>query len=349
MAFLAIQWTGARTSMLENLEASARGRRVHFRWTYDERKRQIPYEVEIQCSKQVCDSNTQNSDGTRTREGSRSGCDVESCGTMVVHGKEEEVVFPSQACAAVCDNSCTYSLDGLCDDTEGSATAICPLGSDCADCGLRYFPQRLSPNGAQYDKEDLGNCLLNQQVYTFNVTAYSEDGKALSETQTLTPVGPPMRPRDLQGIRANRTACLSWKPPLSNGGAHVLNYVVNISMSVGGYSWNEAKVLAGVLTFDPFSNRNVWIPPQTFFLMRNLQDGMSYSFTVVADNGSEDGTSPPSLPVAMQVPKEEEDVDEEEIDVLLDLARQLCSLGGRQVDMGGLNQGSVDLQPSVPV
>lgn len=349
LVWLVMCLVGVQTEMLDDLTASARGRRVHFRWSYEEGRSLQPETVEIHCSRQVCDSSTQESDSTSSREGARSGCDVESCGTMAVPGKDGGVVFPSQACAAVCDDSCTYSLDGLCDDTQGSATAICPLGSDCADCGLRFFPQRLSPNGAQFDQEDLGNCLVNQQVYTFNVTAYQEDGTSVSRMQTITPVGPPMRPRDLQGIRANRTACLTWKPPLASGGAHVLNYVVNISMEVGGYSWNEAKVLAGVLTFDPFSNSNVWIPPQTFFLMRNLQDGVAYSFTVVADNGSEDGTSPPSLPVDMQVSGNDDDMDTEETSVLLDLARQFCSFGGQQINMGELNQDGRDRRPPIPV
>ena len=37
-----------------------------------------------------------------------------------------------------CDDLCHYPADGICDDGgEGSTYDVCPLGSDCTDCGLR--------------------------------------------------------------------------------------------------------------------------------------------------------------------------------------------------------------------
>lgn len=39
---------------------------------------------------------------------------------------------------AYCSDSCEFGLFGQCDDGgEGSATASCPLGTDCRDCGVR--------------------------------------------------------------------------------------------------------------------------------------------------------------------------------------------------------------------
>ena len=43
---------------------------------------------------------------------------------------------------SICSHSCTYSNDGDCDDGgPGADYALCDLGSDCADCGLRPIQQ----------------------------------------------------------------------------------------------------------------------------------------------------------------------------------------------------------------
>ena len=46
-----------------------------------------------------------------------------------------------------CEESCYFSSDGRCDDGgEGSAFAACEIGTDCADCGPRfYFPPPSPP------------------------------------------------------------------------------------------------------------------------------------------------------------------------------------------------------------
>ena len=42
---------------------------------------------------------------------------------------------------ALCENTCRYQNDGTCDDGgEDAAYALCELGSDCNDCGLRRGP-----------------------------------------------------------------------------------------------------------------------------------------------------------------------------------------------------------------
>lgn len=38
----------------------------------------------------------------------------------------------------ICENTCSYAFDGDCDDGgPGSDFNLCPLGSDCNDCGVR--------------------------------------------------------------------------------------------------------------------------------------------------------------------------------------------------------------------
>eukprot|EP00966_Prymnesium_polylepis_P305047 7048580-Prymnesium_polylepis.1 len=44
-----------------------------------------------------------------------------------------------------CGESCEYAADGLCDDGgSGSDYDVCPLGSDCTDCGRRQLPVTMS-------------------------------------------------------------------------------------------------------------------------------------------------------------------------------------------------------------
>ena len=45
----------------------------------------------------------------------------------------------SSGSGALCTNTCPYANDGECDDGGPGATYdICDLGTDCADCGVRY-------------------------------------------------------------------------------------------------------------------------------------------------------------------------------------------------------------------
>ncbi len=40
--------------------------------------------------------------------------------------------------AVLCEDTCPSANDGECDDGgEGSLFALCPLGTDCSDCGER--------------------------------------------------------------------------------------------------------------------------------------------------------------------------------------------------------------------
>ncbi|MDP4685430.1 MAG: hypothetical protein NWQ55_13865 [Salibacteraceae bacterium] len=43
----------------------------------------------------------------------------------------------------LCDNTCAWPSDGVCDDGgEGSTYDHCDLGSDCIDCGTRDEPKK---------------------------------------------------------------------------------------------------------------------------------------------------------------------------------------------------------------
>lgn len=44
----------------------------------------------------------------------------------------------SSCTKTVCDDTCSYAYDGVCDDGgEGSSFSVCDCGTDCSDCGER--------------------------------------------------------------------------------------------------------------------------------------------------------------------------------------------------------------------
>jgi hypothetical protein len=48
------------------------------------------------------------------------------------------VTMTSSCTKTVCDNTCTYAYDGVCDDGgQGSSFSVCDCGTDCFDCGER--------------------------------------------------------------------------------------------------------------------------------------------------------------------------------------------------------------------
>ena len=67
------------------------------------------------------------------------GFDRNSAGLVVLNvspGQQPDDLPPGGA--VVCENTCQYSSDGDCDDGgPNSLFSLCPLGSDCADCGPR--------------------------------------------------------------------------------------------------------------------------------------------------------------------------------------------------------------------
>ena len=52
----------------------------------------------------------------------------------------------ASAAVQFCTDSCGYANDGECDDGGlGASTRLCPLGSDCTDCGPRSASLAQSP------------------------------------------------------------------------------------------------------------------------------------------------------------------------------------------------------------
>ena len=55
----------------------------------------------------------------------------------------------TEAASSVCTNHCVFADDGQCDDGRpGSDTDVCPVGSDCNDCGPWIPPAPTTPMGA---------------------------------------------------------------------------------------------------------------------------------------------------------------------------------------------------------
>ena len=50
----------------------------------------------------------------------------------------DTVSFSATVESGICDNTCTFAGDNVCDDGgSGSSFSVCDLGTDCADCGIR--------------------------------------------------------------------------------------------------------------------------------------------------------------------------------------------------------------------
>ncbi len=50
----------------------------------------------------------------------------------------DTITFSATVESGVCENTCIYANDGMCDDGgSNSSFSLCDLGTDCADCGIR--------------------------------------------------------------------------------------------------------------------------------------------------------------------------------------------------------------------
>ena len=82
------------------------------------------------------------------------------------------------------------------------------------------------------------------------------------------------------------SVAISWKPPLSDGGAEVYNYVVEYRMD-GGFKWTRAT-----------EDDN----PDTKCTITGLKTNREYEFRIAAENRA--GVGPPSEPTAPVAVKE---------------------------------------------
>jgi titin len=117
--------------------------------------------------------------------------------------------------------------------------------------------------------------LTNGTSYRFRVAAKNALGQgAWSIVMSTTPRKPPGTPRLLTAVRGNQQVTLSWKAPLSSGGAPVTDYRIQVSL--------EGKV---------WMNLNDGVSTATTFTVTGLTNGVKYWFRVAAINAAGVGTN----------------------------------------------------------
>ncbi len=115
--------------------------------------------------------------------------------------------------------------------------------------------------------------------YTFRVAAVNAAGtgpdSAPSAVVTPQPAPPPGPPTDVTATAGNATTSLRWSPPVSDGGSPLIGY--RITPYIGGVAQT------------PINTGNT----ATTYTLTGLQNGTTYTFTVLAVNGS--GPGPESV------------------------------------------------------
>eukprot|EP00966_Prymnesium_polylepis_P275538 6366384-Prymnesium_polylepis.1 len=65
-----------------------------------------------------------------------------------------------------CTDTCHYPTDGICDDGgDGSTYNVCPLGSDCTDCGVRVASPSSPPGAPQVQEIVVSGVCPSQAAY----------------------------------------------------------------------------------------------------------------------------------------------------------------------------------------
>ena len=117
-----------------------------------------------------------------------------------------------------------------------------------------------------------GGAWTSPEGVRISVGTVSASGAVVTVTGGAAPPVAPTVPLDVAATGGDETVKVTWKPPASNGGATVQNYVVKRTPG------NETQTVEGLTT--------------TF---ENLTNGTTYSFTVAAKNSA--GTGPASTAV----------------------------------------------------
>ncbi|MBI4416757.1 MAG: fibronectin type III domain-containing protein [Euryarchaeota archaeon] len=96
----------------------------------------------------------------------------------------------------------------------------------------------LAPLASTTGLEFQDSAVQNGQTYFYGVSAANVAGEGpLSETVSAVPRGAPSAPRDLQAIPADRSAILSWSPPLDDGGASIQGYRISRGQTSGNLAF----------------------------------------------------------------------------------------------------------------
>ena len=139
-------------------------------------------------------------------------------------------------------------------------------------------PAQTSPNfqgGGSFSVQLSG---LSAGVHTIGVRAEDTSGNwSDTKTTTVTVASPPDPPTNVVAAAGDGSAAVSWVAPASDGGAPITGYSVTAHDQTTGV---DGPTLPSVSTSANFSNA--------------LQNGDTYSFTVVASNTA--GDSNPSAP-----------------------------------------------------
>jgi hypothetical protein len=129
--------------------------------------------------------------------------------------------------------------------------------------------------------------LANGLAYTFTVTATNGTGTgpASDPSAPVTPTAPattPGAPTDVTATAGNGSASVSWTAPADDGGSVITGYTVTSSPDGKTCTWTSGPLSCGV---------------------GGLANGLAYTFTVTATNGTGTGpASDPSAPVTPTAP-----------------------------------------------
>jgi hypothetical protein len=114
--------------------------------------------------------------------------------------------------------------------------------------------------------------LSNGQAYTFTVTATNAAGTSFSSgsSNSTTPRAVPGPPTGLTATYGNGRARIAWAAPASTGGSPVISYTVTAAPGGRTCSWTSGQLECTIT---------------------GLTNGIAYSFTAVATNGTGDSYS----------------------------------------------------------
>ncbi|MCE7735752.1 MAG: hypothetical protein GPJ54_12790 [Candidatus Heimdallarchaeota archaeon] len=112
----------------------------------------------------------------------------------------------------------------------------------------------------------------NGVTYYYIITAINAEGESVAATEvSVTPVGPPSVPLNLDGVIISTNVTLIWDVPSNNGGSVIGNYSVYRSNDLGGpYTWISNTTL---LTYND----------------TGLANGQIYYYVVTASNSYGEG------------------------------------------------------------